>query len=71
MSKLENLVNEIMSRLNFDDLEIRELESGCDFNGTLEHYKSRIKDELNRNEDIDKIVENIQESIDDDYSCLE
>ena len=44
--KLINLINEIMGDLNFNELEKREIENGCDFKGTLDHYRSIVKDSI-------------------------
>ena len=80
--KLSDLINEIMGELNFSELERREVENGCDFKGTLEHYRSVVKDSIKEkseyfNEEefdisdtsIKDIIEEIQERIDNDYSC--
>ena len=80
--KLSDLINEIMGELNFSELERREVENGCDFNSTLEHYRSVVKDSIKEkseyfNEEefdisdtsIKDIIEEIQEKIDNDYSC--
>ena len=80
--KLKDLINEIMGELNFSELERREVENGCDFNSTLEHYRSVVKDSIKEkseyfNEEefdisdtsIKDIIEEIQEKIDNDYSC--
>lgn len=80
--KLSDLINEIMGELNFSELERREVENGCDFKGTLEHYRSVVKDSIKEkseyfNEEefyisdktVKNIVEEIQERIDNDYSC--
>lgn len=82
--KLSDLINEIMGNLNFNELEKREVENGCDFKGTLDHYRSLIKDSIKdkadyfnedefniSNESIKDIVKEIQERIDNDYSCEE
>lgn len=80
--KLSDLINEIMGELNFSELERREVENGCDFKGTLEHYRSVVKDSIKEKSEYfneeefyisDKTVKNItkeiQERIDNDYSC--
>lgn len=80
--KLRDLIDEIMGNLNFNELEIREYENGCDFKGTLQHYKEVIKDSIKENasyfneeefditdEAIKNITKEIQERIDNDYSC--
>lgn len=82
--KLSDLINEIMKKLNFNELEIRENNAGCDFKGTLGHYRNMIKDSIKESasyfneeefditdESIKDIVEEIQERIDNDYSCEE
>ena len=82
--KLSDLINEIMGNLNFNELEIRENNAGCDFKGTLDHYRNMIKDSIKESasyfneeefditdESIKDIVEEIQERIDNDYSCEE
>lgn len=80
--KLSDLINEIMGELNFSELERREVENGCNFKGTLEHYRSVVKDSIKENaeyfneeefditeESIKNITKEIQERIDNDYSC--
>lgn len=80
--KLSDLINEIMGELNFSELERREVENGCDFKGTLEHYRSVVKDSIKEKseyfneeefditeESIKNITKEIQERIDNDYSC--
>ena len=80
--KLSDLINEIMGELNFSELERREVKNGYDFKGTLEHYRSVVKDSIKEkseyfNEEefyiteefIKDIIEEIQERIDNDYSC--
>ena len=82
--KLSDLINEIMGELNFSELERREVENGYDFKGTLEHYRSVVKDSVKENAEyfneegeefdisdtsIKDIIEEIQERIDNDYSC--
>ena len=82
--KLKDLINEIMESLNFNELEIRENNAGCDFKGTLDHYRNMIKDSVKENAEyfneegeefdisdtsIKDIIEEIQERIDNDYSC--
>ena len=80
--KLSDLINEIMGGLNFSELERREVENGCDFKGTLEHYRSVVKDSIKEKseyfneeefditeESIKNITKEIQERIDNDYSC--
>lgn len=80
--KLSDLINEIMGGLNFSELERREVENGYDFKGTLEHYRSVVKDSVKENaeyfnedefditdESIKNITKKIQERIDNDYSC--
>ena len=80
--KLKDLINEIMGELNFNELEIRENNAGCDFKGTLDHYRNMIKDSIKENaeyfneeefditdEAIKNITKEIQERIDNDYSC--
>ena len=83
--KLSDLINEIMGNLNFNELEIRENNAGCDFKGTLDHYRSMIKDSVKENakyfneeEEFDisdtsikDIIKETQERIDNDYSCEE
>lgn len=44
--KLSDLIDEIMGDLNFNELEIRENNAGCDFKGTLDHYRSVVKDSI-------------------------
>ena len=82
--KLSNLIDNIMNKLNFNELEIRENNAGCDFKGTLDHYRNMIKDSVKENAEyfneegeefdisdtsIKDIIEEIQERIDNDYSC--
>ena len=80
--KLKNLINEIMENLNFSELERREVENGCDFKGTLDYYRSVVKDNIKEkseyfteeefyitDESIKNITKEIQERIDNDYSC--
>lgn len=82
--KLKDLINEIMGELNFSELERREVENGCDFKGTLEHYRNMIKDSVKENAEyfneegeefdisdtsIKDIIKETQEKIDNDYSC--
>ena len=80
--KLKDLINEIMNKLNFNELERREVENGCDFKGTLEYYRREVKDSIKEkseyfNEEefyisdktVKNIVEEIQKKIDNDYSC--
>ena len=80
--KLSDLINKIMGELNFSELERRELEKGCDFDSTLEYYRGAVKDSIKEkseyfNEEefyisdktVKNIVEEIQERIDNDYSC--
>ena len=80
--KLSDLINKIMGELNFSELERREVENGYDFKGTLEHYRSVVKDSIKEsakyfNEEefyisdktVKNIVEEIQKKIDNDYSC--
>ena len=82
--KLKDLIDNIMNKLNFNELEIRENNAGCDFKGTLDHYSNMIKDSIKESasyfneeefditdESIKDIVEEIQERIDNDYSCEE
>ena len=82
--KLSDLINEIMGNLNFNELEIRENNAGCDFKGTLQHYKEVIKDSIKEKSEyfteeefnisdtsIKDIIKEIQEKIDNDYSCEE
>ena len=82
--KLSNLIDNIMNKLNFNELEIRENNAGCDFKGTLDHYRNMIKDSVKEkseyfneeefditDESIKDIVEEIQRRIDNDYSCEE
>ena len=82
--KLKDLIDNIMNKLNFNELEIRENNAGCDFKGTLDHYRNMIKDSIKESasyfneeefditdEAIKDIVEEIQERIDNDYSCEE
>ena len=70
--------------MNFNELEIRENNAGCDFKGTLDHYRNIIKDTIKEkseyfNEEefdisdtsIKDIIKKIQERIDNDYSCEE
>ena len=40
--KLSDLIDEIMGDLNFNELEIRENNAGCDFKGTLDECKNKI-----------------------------
>ena len=78
------LIDNIMNKLNFNELEIRENNAGCDFKGTLDHYRNMIKDSVKENAEyfneegeefdisdtsIKDIIEEIQERIDNDYSC--
>ena len=44
--KLKDLIDNIMNKLNFNELEIRENNAGCDFKGTLDHYRSIVKDSI-------------------------
>lgn len=80
--KLKNLINEIMESLNFNELERREVENGSDFKGTLDHYRSIVKDSIKEKSEyfteeefdisdtsIKDIIKEIQEKIDNDYSC--
>lgn len=80
--KLSDLINEIVGELNFSELERREVENGCDFDSTLEHYRSVVKDSIKEsaeyfNEEefdisdktVKNIIKEIQEKIDNDYSC--
>lgn len=82
--KLRDLIDEIMGDLNFNELEKREIENGCDFDSTLEHYRSVVRDSIKENaeyfneeefditnESIKNITKEIQERIDNDYSCEE
>ena len=84
--KLSDLINEIMGNLNFNELEIRENNAGCDFKGTLDHYRNMIKDSVKENAEyfneegeefdisdtsIKDIIKETQERIDNDYSCEE
>lgn len=82
--ELRDLINEIMGDLNFNELEKREIENGCDFDSTLEHYRSVVRDSIKENaeyfneeefditdESIKNITKEIQERIDNDYSCEE
>ena len=83
MMKLRDLIDEIMGNLNFNELEKREYENGCDFKGTLQHYKEVIKDSIKEKSEyfkeeeefyisdtsIKDIIEEIQKRIDNDYSC--
>lgn len=79
---LKGLIDSIINKLYFDDLEKREYENGCDFDGTLKHYKNVVKDKIKENSEyfteeefsinddkLDKIVEEVQKMIDNDYSC--
>ena len=80
--KLRELIDNIMEKLNFNELERREVENGCDFDSTLEHYRSVVKDSIKEsaeyfNEEefyisdktVKNIIKEIQEKIDNDYSC--
>ena len=80
--KLRDLIDEIMGSLNFNELEKREVTNGCDFKGTLDHYRSVVKDSIKEkseyftdeefnitDEAIKDIIKEIQERIDNDYSC--
>lgn len=80
--ELRDLIDEIMGDLNFNELEKREIENGCDFDSTLEHYRSVVRDSIKdkaeyfneeefdiTDESIKDIVKEIQERIDNDYSC--
>ena len=80
--KLSDLINEIMGELNFNELERREVENGCDFDSTLEYYRGAVKDSIKESaeyfneeefditeESIKNITKEIQERIDNDYSC--
>ena len=82
--KLSDLIDEIMGDLNFNELEIRENNAGCDFKGTLDHYRSIVKDSIKEKSEyfteeefdisdtsIKDIIKEIQEKIDNDYSCEE
>lgn len=82
MMKLRDLIDEIMGNLNFNELEKREYENGCDFKGTLQHYKEVIKDSIKEKSEyfteeefyisdtsIKDIIEEIQKRIDNDHSC--
>lgn len=81
---LRDLIVEVMENLNFNKLEKREYENKCDFNSTLEHYKSVIKDKIKEkseyfteeefsinNDKLDEITKEIQEMIDNDYTYKE
>ena len=80
--KLKDLIDNIMNKLNFNELEIRENNAGCDFKGTLDHYRNMIKDSVKENAEyfneeefdisdtsIKDIIKETQEKIDNDYSC--
>ena len=84
--KFNELIDNIMNKLNFNELEIRENNAGCDFKGTLDHYRNMIKDSVKENAEyfneegeefdisdtsIKDIIKEIQERIDNDYSCEE
>lgn len=82
--KLSDLIDEIMNKLNFNELERREVENGSDFKGTLDHYRSIVKDSIKEKSEyfteeefdisdtsIKDIIKEIQEKIDNDYSCEE
>lgn len=82
--KLSDLINEIMKKLNFSELERREVENGCDFGSTLKHYRNVVKDSIKEKSEyfteeefnisdtsIKDIIKDIQERIDNDYSCEE
>ena len=83
MMKLRDLIDEIMGNLNFNELEKREYENGCDFKGTLQHYKEVIKDSIKEKSEyfteeeefyisdtsIKDIIKETQKRIDNDYSC--
>lgn len=80
--KLRELIDNIMEKLNFNELERREVENGCDFDSTLEYYRGAVKDSIKEkseyfNEEefyisdktVKNIIKEIQEKIDNDYSC--
>ena len=82
--KFNELIDNIMNKLNFNELEIRENNAGCDFKGTLDHYRNMIKDSVKENAEyfneegeefdisdtsIKDIIKETQEKIDNDYSC--
>lgn len=66
---LEKIVNRIMNSLDFNKLEMRENNAGCDFKGTLEHYREVVKEKINEGVGVDDIISKVQELIDNDYSC--
>lgn len=66
---LEKIINRIMNSLDFNELEIRENNAGCDFKGTLEHYREVIKEKINEGVEADDIISEVQELINNDYSC--
>lgn len=67
--KLEKMINRIMNSLDFNELEIRENNAGCDFKGTLEHYREVVKEKINEGIEEETIISEVQELIDNDYSC--
>ena len=82
--KFNELIDNIMNKLNFNELEIRENNAGCDFKGTLDNYRNMIKDSVKENAEyfneegeefdisdtsIKDIIKETQEKIDNDYSC--
>ena len=83
--KLKDLIDNIMNKLNFNELEIRENNAGCDFKGTLDHYRSIVKDSIKEKSEyfteeeefyisdtsIKDIIKETQKRIDNDYSCEE
>ena len=66
---LEKIINRIMNSLDFNELEIRENNARCDFKGTLEHYREVIKEKINEGYCEEDIISEIQELINNDYSC--
>lgn len=80
---MKKLAMSIWNSLDTKELELRELENGCDFDGTQEHYintivemiKSKSEDYEEEGyylseEDEEAIKQEVQEMIDNDFSCL-
>ena len=64
------ITDEIMKQIDFEELETRELNNNCDFQGTLENYRHQIKEMLKSGMSSEEIIKEIQEEVDNDYSCL-
>lgn len=80
--KLEKMINNIINELDFNELEIREENAECDFKGTFAAYRDVVKDLIKEkseffneqefaitDENINKIINEVQEKINNDYSC--